>query len=233
MDFLVLQHVRIEPLSLIGDVLRESGHLLHTLHLDQEDRLPADTKDISGVVIMGGPQSANDEHLNYIRDELAWVKKRIREGMPMLGVCLGAQIMAKAAGGSISASPEREVGWYSVHPTEDAASDPLFSSLSTEGLTILQWHGETFSLPDSATLLVTHDRVPGQSFRLGRAQYGMQFHCEVDAPLIERWLAAGDSERTWLGENGIKRLRAQTPHFLGPMRDYCRQMTLNWLRLLT
>jgi len=233
MDFLILQHVKIEPPNLIGEVLRDAGHSLHTLHLNCGDTLPADTRDFSGVVIMGGPQSANDTHLDYIRDELAWIGERIREGMPMLGVCLGAQMMARAAGGSVSTSPEREVGWYPLYPTGDAVSDPLFSALPARGLTMLQWHGETFALPESATLLVTHNKVPGQAFRLGRAQYGMQFHCEVDAPLIEQWLAAGDSERAWLGETGIERLHEQTPQFLDPMRGFCRQITRNWLKLLS
>jgi GMP synthase (glutamine-hydrolysing) len=233
MDFLILQHVKIEPPNLIGEVLHDAGHSLHTLHLNCGDALPADTRDFSGVVIMGGPQSANDTHLDYIRDELAWIAERIREGMPMLGICLGAQMMAKAAGGSVSTSPQREVGWYPVYPTRDAVSDPLFSSLPARGLTMFQWHGETFSLPKGATLLATHAKVPGQAFRLGRAQYGMQFHCEVDAPLIEKWLAAGDSECAWLGEAGIRKLREEIPQFLDPMRAYCRQMTLNWLKLFS
>ena len=232
MDFLVIQHLDIEPPALIGEVLREAGHTLHTLHLDLGDELPPDVEDVSGLIIMGGPQSANDTHLPYIEAELQWLKQRIREGLPMLGICLGAQLMAKAADATISKSPLRELGWYPVFQTPDTASDPLFSSMPTDGLTVVQWHGETFSIPDTATPVVTHPEVPAQAFRLGRAQYGMQFHFEVDASLIEKWIGAGDSERTHLGIEGIDNLHAQTPLHLNTMRNYGRQIVLNWLSLL-
>ncbi len=133
---------------------------------------------------MGGPQSANDNHLPYIRDELSWLEQRLAEGMPMLGICLGAQLMAKAAGGRVTGSPQRELGWYPVYPTADTVSDPLFAAMPESGLTVFQWHGETFSIPDRATLIASHPAVPSQAMRLGRAQYGLQFHVEVDAPLI-------------------------------------------------
>jgi len=232
MDFLVIQHLDIEPPALIGDVLREAGHSLHTLHLDLGDELPCDARGISGVIIMGGPQSANDTHLASIQTELQWLEQRIGEGMPMLGICLGAQLMAKAAGATISASPLRELGWYPIFPMADAASDPLFSSLPEEGMTVFQWHGETFSLPDNATLLATHPEVVGQAFRLGRGQYGMQFHFEVDAPLIEQWIDAGDSERAHLGPKGISQLHESMTLFLDSMRQNGRQIMLNWLPLL-
>jgi len=232
MDFLVIQHLDIEPPALIGEVLLEAGHALHALHLDLGDELPPGGNDFSGLIIMGGPQSANDIHLPYIQAELKWLEQRIAEGMPMLGICLGAQLMAKAAGASISASPLRELGWYPILPTEDTASDPLFSSLPEAGLTVFQWHGETFSLPDQSKLVATHPEVPAQTFRLGESQYGLQFHIEVDAPLIEQWIAAGYSERACLGAEGLAELREATQDHLETMRGFCRRMTHNWLALL-
>ena len=150
----------------------------------------------------------------------------------MLGICLGAQLIARAAGGSVSSSPLRELGWCPVFPTPASSTDPLFSSLPEAGLSVFQWHGETFSLPDGSSLIATHPDVPSQAFRLGKAQYGVQFHVEVDAPLITQWIANGESERAHLGASGIEELNHATPTHLETMRDFCRQMTHNWLALL-
>ncbi|MDQ6973024.1 MAG: type 1 glutamine amidotransferase [Mariprofundaceae bacterium] len=232
MRFLVIQHLNIEPPALIGSVLEEAGHELIYTHVNQGEALPENTAGFSGAIIMGGPQSADNAHLDYIRAELDWLKTNLDAGLPMLGICLGSQLMAKAAGGNISASPLRELGWYPVFPTAQSPDDPLFSPLPDQGLTVFQWHGETFSLPDTATTVASHPDVAQQAFRLGLAQYGLQFHIEVDQTLIELWIRAGDSERAHLGEEGLTLLRGQTPLYLSTMRAYCHQMLGNWLALL-
>jgi len=233
MRFLIIQHLDIEPPALIADVLHETGHELDFVHVSKGEALPQSAHGFAGLIIMGGPQSANDTHLPYIQAELQWLAQRMHEGLPTLGICLGAQIMAKAAGAAISASPLRELGWHPVFPTPDATSDSLFSSMPEDGVKVFQWHGETFSIPDAATPLVTHPEVPAQAFRLGKAQYGMQFHFEVDAPLIEQWIDAGENERIHLGPEGINALRAQTSRNLDATRKYGRQIVLNWLSLLS
>ena len=227
MHFVIFQHLDIEPPALIAELLLEQGHRLSIIHLDQGEPLPQSINGIEGVIIMGGPQSANDTHLPYIRQELAWLQKAIADGLPMLGICLGAQLMAGAAGAEIGPSPARELGWYPIYP---AGADPLFASLPAEGLAVFQWHGETFTLPAAATLVATHPDVPQQAFRLGKSQYGLQFHVEVTEQIIEDWIEAGDSERTHLGQEGIKMLRHQTPIHLPAMQAFCREMTLAWLK---
>jgi len=232
MHFLVLQHLDIEPPALIGDVLREAGHQLHVIHMHRGDVLPANTCDFSGAVIMGGPQSANDTHLPYIRDELSWLQEQLATGLPMLGICLGAQLMAKAAGASIMPSPLRELGWYPVFPTADSATDPLFSELPAQGLNVFQWHGETFSRPQQANRVASHPEVVQQALRLGYAQYALQFHAEVDTAIIEQWINVGNSEQAYLGKSGITEIRKKTPQHLEEMRYFCREMTKNWLHLI-
>lgn len=227
MHFVVLQHLDIEPPALIADILVGQGHSLATIRLDLDEALPASLAGIDGVIIMGGPQSANDSHLPCIRHELAWVGKALAAGMPMLGICLGSQIMARAAGAGVGRSPLRELGWYPIYP---AANDPLFAALPGGGFRVFQWHGETFTLPEGATLVATHPHVPQQAIRLGRGQYGLQFHVEVDEKIIDQWIGAGDSERTHLGEAGIARLHRETPAYLPAMQNFCRGMVLNWLK---
>jgi len=227
MKFLILQHLDIEPPALIGEALAMAGHQLSTIHIDQGDTLPASNTGFDGIIIMGGPQSANDES-DYIKAELSWLKEALNQGLPMLGICLGAQLMAKAAGSNISASPVRELGWYPLYQTADSKDDPLFASMP-EGLALFQWHGESFSLHDKMTLVATHPDVPAQAFRLGRGQYGLQFHIEVDASIIETWIAHGESECNHLGIEGISLLHKESTLYLESMQQFCKMMIGNWL----
>jgi len=229
MNFLVIQHLEIEPPALIAEVIRSAGHHIETVHIDSGEKLPADPTRIDGVVIMGGPQSANDSHLPYICDELIWLQQQIHNRMPMLGICLGAQLMAKACGSVITASPVRELGWYPLYPTGATAADPLFREIPGS-IQLFQWHGETFSLNQRMTLLATHPDVPAQIFRLGQAQYGLQCHIEIDRAIIAQWIEAGCSERQHLGEEGIHRLHRDTAQQLQPMQYYGRQVIRRWLQ---
>jgi len=229
MNIAVLQHLQIEGPGLLGDIIAGRGHALRVHRLwqqlpDIEELLAAD-----GWLIMGGPASAHDE-TPVIRFCLDAIGEGLRLGKPMLGICLGAQMLAKAAGGEIRPSPVRELGWYPVFPTPHAQEDPLFAPLPAQGLNIFQWHGETFTLPDAATLLATHPRVPHQAFRLGPGQYGLQFHVEVDADMIETWIRAGSSERQFLGQAGLKQTRLQIASLLPAMHRFCDHLTMAWLQ---
>lgn len=107
--------------------------------------------------------------------------------MPVLGICLGAQLLAAALGGKVFGNPVKEIGWYDVAPTREGEADPLFSSFSgTEK--IFQWHGDTFTLPHGAVHLAASADCENQAFRFGDHSYGLQFHLEADQALIERWL---------------------------------------------
>ncbi len=229
MRFLILQHLGIEPPALIGDVLEQQGHHLVVVHLEQGEVLPAASA-FDGVIVMGGPQSAND-NTDYIQTELAWLQAVIPTGIPMLGICLGAQMMAKAAGANIVPSPVRELGWFAVYRTDHTGGDPLFCKMP-DGLAVFQWHGETFSLTDSMALVATRADVPAQAFRIGQGQYGLQFHVEVNAAIIDQWIASGESEREHLGAEGIRQLYSETALYLEGMQHFCRQMVHNWLRIM-
>ena len=232
---LVVQQVPHEPPALIGRELTAAGLHYHTVLASSSalspHSIPTDASGYQGVVIMGGPSAANGSD-PAITQQLALLTWCLHHDAPVLGICLGAQLMAKAAGGRISGSPQRELGWYPVYPTADTASDPLFASMPETGLTVFQWHGETFSIPDAATLVASHPEVPSQAIRLGRAQYALQFHLEVDARLIAQWIAAGDSEREHLGEAGMEALHDGTRLHIEAMQAYCRSMMHSWLNLL-
>ena len=140
------------------------------------------------------------------------------------------RLLAQAAGGRITRAPVWELGWFPVFPTPASGADPLFSPLPETGLCVFQWHGETFSLPDRGQLLAHHPNVPSQAFRLGSCQYGLQFHMEIDAPKIESWIEAGDSERRQLGREGIAAIRDNIGR-LAPMHAFCASLMQAWLKL--
>ncbi|HKI62361.1 MAG TPA: type 1 glutamine amidotransferase [Mariprofundaceae bacterium] len=228
MRFLLLQHLASEDPGLIAESLRAAHHELKIIELWRQSP-ESDLSEWDGLIIMGGPASANDTHLPSITSSLDLIRTAIQCNTPMLGICLGAQLMAKAAGGVILKSPIRELGWYPVYPTRQASDDDIFSSIPSSGLRVFQWHGETFSLPDSATLLASNPDVPNQAFRLSQRQYGLQFHVEIDPDMVEAWISEGAGEREFLGTNGLLTLRTETAEYLQDMQRFGAGMMRSWL----
>jgi GMP synthase (glutamine-hydrolysing) len=227
MRFLLLQHLASEGPGLIAESLRAAHHELKIIELWRQSP-ECDLDEWDGLIIMGGPASANDTHLPSITSSLDLIRTAIQCNTPMLGICLGAQLMAKAAGGTIHQSPVRELGWYPIYPANQAVDDIIFNNLSSD-LRVFQWHGETFGLPGSAIHLATNPNVPNQAFRLARGQYGLQFHVEIDLDMIDAWIAEGPSEREFLGANGLSALRAETVEYIQDMRYFGAEMMRSWL----
>jgi GMP synthase (glutamine-hydrolysing) len=185
---LVLQHIACEHLGLIEPALKERGMEYRYVRPFAGELLPKDLAGWDGVIALGGPMSANDgERLGFIADELRLLTKVLETGMPALGICLGAQLIAKAAGGEVTAGEEREIGWYPLTLTEDGEKDRLLTGLP-DTFPVFQWHGETFDIPRGAVRLAGSERYANQAFRLGEKVYGLQFHLETTAPMIIEWL---------------------------------------------
>lgn len=140
----------------------------------------------AGLILMGGPMSANDD-LPYIHSELKLIEQAARKGLPVLGICLGAQLIAKALGASVYPNHVKEIGWYPFEWTEAAGRDALHRGLSGSE-TVFQWHGETFDLPPGAELLASSAECRHQAFRIGANIYGFQYHLEVTPEMIAEWL---------------------------------------------
>lgn len=151
------------------------------------DPLPKNFDDYSGAVVFGGPMSANDDHEDFIRSELEWIPRAVDSRAPFLGICLGAQLLARAAGAAVRAHPEGlvEIGYYPVRATE--AGRDLFP----DEMHIFQWHREGFELPESGTLLATGDAYQNQAFSMGDHAVAIQFHPEVTEQMNRRWLIGG------------------------------------------
>jgi GMP synthase (glutamine-hydrolysing) len=188
MKILAFRHVPFEGAGLIAPVLAARG-----IQLDYADLYatgpgaPGIAQDIAqyrALIFLGGPMSANDD-LSCLRQESQLMAQAIARDQPVLGICLGAQLMAKTLGARVYRNPVKEIGWFDLHFKEPAARDPLFAGLEPQ--TVFHWHGETFDLPPGAEWLARSGRCRHQAFKVGKLQYGFQFHLEVTPEMIEDW----------------------------------------------
>ena len=162
------------------------------------DELP-EPAEVSAIVLYGGAMNVDmTDRYPFLADELALVRSATQAGIPYLGICLGAQMLARALDHPVYPAGIREFGFNALHPTTDAVEDRLLSVFE-DGARVFHWHEDTFGLPEGATLLATGDHVEMQAFRYGETSWGLQFHFEVDRAEIELWLeAAGeDVVRAW------------------------------------
>jgi GMP synthase (glutamine-hydrolysing) len=185
-DVLVLQHIACEPPGVYEDVLHDRGAALHRVEIDAGDELP-DWREFAAIVAMGGPMSVNDDaELPWLRAEKELVADAVRSGTPFWGVCLGVQLLAASLGARVYAGAQPEVGVLPVELTEEGRRDPVFSVLPPTVPT-LQWHGDTFDLPEGAVRLAGSEPYPNQAFRFESA-YGVQFHLEVSPEMAREWM---------------------------------------------
>jgi GMP synthase (glutamine-hydrolysing) len=230
MDVLVLQHIACEPPGVFEDVLHERGADLHRVELDEGEPVP-DWREFDAIVAMGGPMSVNDEAtLPWLAEEKRSIGEAVRAGTPFWGVCLGVQLLAASLGARVYPGPEPEVGLLPVELTAEGKTDPVFAGLES-GLATLQWHGDTFDLPEGAVRLARSPAYENQAFRFERA-YGVQFHLEVSAEMAREWADlpeyVASLERT-LGAAGAPAFLAAIEERAAEMRAAGRVLFERWL----
>jgi GMP synthase (glutamine-hydrolysing) len=232
-DVLVLQHIACEPPGAFEDVLTAAGADIHRVELDEGEPLPS-WQDYVAIVAMGGPMSVNDDaELPWLTAEKQAIADAVRAGVPYWGSCLGVQLLAASLGASVYPGTQPEVGVLPVTLTGDGRSDPVFTGLPPEFLT-LQWHGDTFDLPDGATLLASSPAYPNQAFRVGQTAYGVQFHVEVTEQTAREWAkvpAYAEYADRVLGAGGIDRLMTDFDAARDRMLDVGRRMFERWVEI--
>lgn len=200
---LIIKHIGIEGPGSIGDFFRASAWRLVTVELGEGQRLPSGLQGVEAVVSLGGPMSVyEEEKFPFLKEEDAFLKKALQEQVPVLGICLGAQLLAKACGAAIKKHEVREAGWQRIRLTEEGTADPLFEGLPPK-LLVFQWHQDTFELPTHGMLLAEGSACRNQAFRIGRNAYGLQFHIEVSPLVLASWAEAYKEEAQGLDIKGM------------------------------
>jgi GMP synthase (glutamine-hydrolysing) len=179
-DVLLVQNSTIEGSGFLGDLLKEDGFNINSVHAKHE-KLPE--KENSLVVILGAPESANDD-LPYLQEEQKLIKKSVENNTPVLGICLGSQLIAKTFGGRVYRGPKKEIGFFDDLVPE--ANSSLFSGFDNP-FTVFHWHGDTFDLPEGAIRLAHSEVYPNQAFQF-QCAVGLQFHLEVNEEMVNLWL---------------------------------------------
>ena len=213
MHALVLQHVAVEGPGILASCLEARGWTLETVALYEGARLPEDAQGYQTVIVMGGPMGVYDEAAYpFLRHEQRFLTRVLAQGVPLLGICLGSQLLAKALGARVYRNPQKEIGWYTIDLTPPGVADPLFASLPSP-IPVFQWHSDAFDLPVGATPLASSQLCTHQAFRYGDRVYGLLFHLELTPAVIHSWLTAFHDEL--VGMQGIidpARIVADLPH---------------------
>jgi GMP synthase-like glutamine amidotransferase len=221
---IVLQHAAHEGPARVASALERAGLELTRCELFAGEPVPTTLAPTDLLVVMGGPMGVldvEDPRYPFLATELDLLRIALRRDVPLLGICLGAQLVAAAAGARVYPNtvgdppqPHREVGWGAVHFVRSAEEEPVLAGLDPAEV-VLHWHGDTFDLPTRAVLLASTLPCKNQMFRIGRRQFGLQFHVELDEHDIEAWLAVDPAYvRGALGPDGVERLRSDTARYL-------------------
>ncbi len=230
---LVLRHVPHEPLGTVENYLRDFGLEFHYIDLFRSVPAAIPLEQAAALVVMGGPMNVDEvDRYAFLGPEVGWVRQAIDAKTPVLGICLGAQLMAKALGARVYPNGLQEIGWYPLELTPEAAGDPLFAGSHAVEI-VFQWHGDTFDLPPGAVHLARSEHCKHQAFRYGPSAYGFQFHVEMTPKMIDDWLDEPGNRCTLAGLDYIDEttIRAQTPTRLPAMRALAGRLLSRFARL--
>jgi GMP synthase-like glutamine amidotransferase len=222
---LILRHEPNVSMGSIATVLAENG--LAPRQLDLFEAMPGDLPwdQAAGLIVLGGAMSANDcDKFPFLVRELDWLREAVRRTVPTLGICLGAQLLAKALGAKVYRNPQREIGWYEIELLPAAAQDCLFEGREVKE-TVFHWHNDTFDQPDGAVQLAESPSCNQQAFRVGKFTYGLQFHVEMVPSLMELWLREHEGAvSTASGSDRIDTaaIRSAAPAAFPPMNAFSR-----------
>jgi GMP synthase (glutamine-hydrolysing) len=231
---LVCQHVPHEILGTLNPLLKRAGFRIRYVnfarHPDAQPRLDG----YDGLIILGGPMSVNDsDRLPHLSTEMKLIEAALQRNLPVLGICLGSQLIAKTLGAKVYPNREKEIGWYDISPTDHAERDPLLMGLA-KSEKIFQWHGETFDIPKSGSHLAFSSLCANQAFRYGDNVYGFQFHLEVDERMIHRWLRVDENRREIASLGGAisaERIHADTPLHIKRLHELSERIFGEFIRL--
>jgi GMP synthase (glutamine-hydrolysing) len=224
----ILQHHPVESLANIADALEGAALAWQYVRVDEGQPVPASMKGAGGLIVMGGPASVyQTDRYPWLRDEMRLIEDAMKSNLPVLGVCLGAQILAAALGAKVERNPNgKEIGWHPIRLSDAAKDDRLMRGLPAT-MTPFHWHGDIFELPRGAISLASSDKTPCQAFRHGDKAYALQFHLEVTRESVA---AMADAfAKDLLRENiPADRMIAQAAEYLQPLEKISETVFTRW-----
>lgn len=231
--FLVIEQVAHEDTGVFGPMIAGAGFEPVAIRMHQNNPVPGDPSAFGGILVMGGPMNVDQtSRYPWLTDQLELIAAAARQRIPVLGVCLGSQMIAAALGGSVYSGKEPEIGWYGLDLTENADDDPLFGGFP-HSFEVFQWHGCTFNLPPGAALLAGSSLFPHQAFRARDCIWGVQFHLEVTSGHVSNWLKINHEEVERAGvdaravnaaaEEKLVKLMPLAEKLFGRFLDLCRK----------
>ena len=230
-EVLIIQHQAGEGPGTIEEELLGAGHKVRKVRVDEGDKVPSEVGPLSGLVVMGGSMGVGDQgKLSHLKDEIALLKQFLAAEKPILGICLGAQLLAAALGTEVAAG-EKEIGWFPARKLPDAFKDPVLRRLP-ENFPALMWHGDHFALPKGAVHLLSTDKCTCAAFRHGKKAYGLVPHLEMTAAMVDEMVA---SSRKKLESAGVEvsGILEDTSENAEPAEELARVMWRAWIGLLS
>ena len=225
----VIRHLAFEDLGSFGSVLQAHGYQINYVQAGCDDLTKIGALSDSLLVVLGGPISVNDAAMfPFLEHELSLLKQRIAADKPTLGICLGAQLIAKALGAKIYPGKVKEIGWYELKLTA-AGEQSALRYLDAKHCSMLHWHGETFDLPVGAALLASSEKFPHQAFSYGANILALQFHPEVTQRAMEKWFIGHIGEIMQTEGVSVEKLREDTRQFANRLEMQAELFFNSWL----
>lgn len=232
MSVLVIEHLPVEGTGRLGELLLEAGRVVDTVRVHRGDAVPGSPCDREALVVMGGPMGVYEtERYPHLGQEINLIKEAIRERVPVLGICLGSQLLAAALGARVRPGPGKELGWHAVELSPQAADDELFRGVP-RAFEPFHWHGDVFDLPTGAVPLARSALTELQAFRFGADAYGFLFHLEATAPQVAAMTTAFAAELEDAKVDGAA-IVGKSRHALKRLEPVTTQVFGRWIEMIT
>lgn len=222
---LIIKQVEQEGPGLIENIFAENEWSLRTVELSRGEKLPSDFDETGALIVLGGPMNVYEEkQYPFLKEEESLIRKALIEEVPVLGICLGAQLLAKTCGAQVKKAPHKEIGWHKVEKTAEGKKDTLFNA-GPDRIQVFQWHGDTLDVPEGAVLLAEGKDCKNQAFRVGQNAYGLQFHIEVTEDMIRSWFESGEEEAL------VEKILRDTKKVKESYHTEAKRILLNFMRI--
>jgi GMP synthase-like glutamine amidotransferase len=228
----VFQNEECEHLGVFSKILNENNISYQYIKLYEEEEIP-NLNDYSAIIILGGPMNVYEERkYPFLKKENSSIKEALKINKPMLGICLGAQIIARAAGAKVYPAKRKEIGWFTLNLTTGGIENDVFRGLERQ-FTVFQWHGDTFDIPSGSIKLAKSNLFPNQAFSIGKTIYALQFHLEVTKKMILEWVNRYEAELVTLKEEvDPDEMLKSSEHHIQPLNNHAFLLFSNFLHLI-